>query len=31
MAAYYAGKPISKDLGVERKILEDFISGGKKA
>lgn len=31
MAAYYAGKPISMDLGVERKILGDFITGGKKA
>lgn len=30
MAAYYTGKPISRDLGAERKILEDFISGGKK-
>lgn len=30
MAAYYAGKPISKDLSAERKILEDFAAGGKR-
>lgn len=26
MAAYYMGKPISSDLSVERKIIEDFMS-----
>ncbi len=30
MAAYYVGKPISKDLLEERNILEQIISGGAK-
>ncbi|MBR6007039.1 MAG: DegV family protein [Clostridia bacterium] len=29
MAAYYFGKPISKDLSEERAILDKFINGGK--
>ncbi len=29
MAAYYFGKPISKDLSEERAIIERFVSGGK--
>ena len=29
MAAYYFGKPISKDLSEERAILDNFINGGK--
>lgn len=28
MAAYYVGKPISDGLVVEKKLIEDFISGG---
>lgn len=30
MAAYYFGKPISKDLSEERAILDRFINGGNK-
>lgn len=31
MAAYYVGKPISKDLSEERAILDQFVNGGKQA
>ena len=29
MAAYYVGKPISKDLSEEKAILQNFMNGGK--
>lgn len=29
MAAYYFGRPISKDLSEERAILDRYINGGK--
>lgn len=30
MAAYYFGRPISKDLSEERAIVDNFLNGGKK-